>query len=711
MEIYKVNVLKNVMDTNMDDVRDILKVFDKIKSGSINKKIVEIRNSNDKAVINKLKESLPSFTVSATFSGKRRKEMVKDYNSLIHLDYDDIENPRELKNKFSKLETTFCAFISPSGNGLKVFIKTNATSDTHEKAFNELKSLYDNFVGIESDKSVKDFTRLCYASCDYSLYLNEESIVFDVIEFIKPKEITQEYTPEHAYNYTSNIITFTSGSRNVFTYTYACNANELGIEECKTIDYVASLSEPDFTYDEIERTVRNAYKRNSSQFAKLQFSKTATFDFESLQSPLIGDEIYNNLPQVLKEACSHFNNRERDVFLIASITVLSGYFSNVKGTHDKKLVYPNLYSFIIANAASGKSAAKYAKVFGKNYHHELRKSSQELMKEYKKAKSEYDKSKKSNKTENIEEPEKPNQLMFFVPGDTSEASLIGHIGENEGKGCVFETEADTISGANKQEWGGFSPVLRKNFHHEDISRTRKTDDEFTEISNSRFSFLTTGTPNQVNGLIPNSEDGLYSRFLFYVFSIPYEWRTTYTQEIGDSMDVILYKLGESFYTNQKNDKEKRFSLTPKQGNKLDDTFKSILKNMKNDDCQEEAVSVLYRHGLMTYKIAMTLSAIESNDDLITCSDKVFDLSINLITDVFLGNSLEQLKRMSNSNINSRSKQISFLKALPIDFERKEAVSVAKKIGIPQRSADNYLKILVQQGKIIKQTHGSYRKYN
>ena len=319
--------------------------------------------------------------------------------------------------------------------------------------------------------------------------------------------------------------------------------------------------------------------------------------------------------------------------------------------------------------------------------------------------------KKSNKTENIEEPEKPNQLMFFIPWDTSEASLIGHIGENEGKGCVFETEADTISGANKQEWGGFSPVLRKNFHHEDISRTRKTDDEFTEISNSRFSFLTTGTPNQVNGLIPNSEDGLYSRFLFYVFSIPYEWRTTYTQEIGDSMDVILYKLGESFYTNQKNVKEKRFSLTPKQGNKLDDTFKSILKNMKNDDCQEEAVSVLYRHGLMTYKIAMTLSAIESNDDIITCSDKVFDLSINLITDVFLGNSLEQLKRMSNSNINSRSKQISFLKALPIDFERKEAVSVAKKIGIPQRSADNYLKILVQQGKIIKQTHGSYRKHN
>ena len=95
---------------------------------------------------------------------------------------------------------------------------------------------------------------------------------------------------------------------------------------------------------------------------------------------------------------------------------------------------------------------------------------------------------------------------------------MGHIKENDGKGCVFETEADTISGANKQEWGGFSPVLRKNFSGEDISRSRKTDDEFTEISNPRFSFLTTGTPDQVKRLIPTAQDGLYSRFLFYVFS-------------------------------------------------------------------------------------------------------------------------------------------------------------------------------------------------
>lgn len=100
------------------------------------------------------------------------------------------------------------------------------------------------------------------------------------------------------------------------------------------------------------------------------------------------------------------------------------------------------------------------------------------------------------------------------------------------------------------------------------------------------------------------------------------------------MDVSLYKLGQSFYTNQNNNKERIFSLTPKQGKKLDDTFRNVLKTMKKDNGQEEAVSVLFRHGLMTYKVAMTLSAIESNDDKIRCSGKVFDLSLKLITEVF-----------------------------------------------------------------------------
>ena len=97
----------------MKDERNILNVFDKIKNEDLKIQIDQIRNTNDKVEQNLLKESLPAFTVSATFNGRRKKYNVKEYNSLIHLDYDNIENPEQLKDELSKLETTFCAFISP----------------------------------------------------------------------------------------------------------------------------------------------------------------------------------------------------------------------------------------------------------------------------------------------------------------------------------------------------------------------------------------------------------------------------------------------------------------------------------------------------------------------------------------------------------------------------------------------------------------------
>ena len=172
---------------------DISDVFEKIKNGVVKRKIEVIRRTTNKAKINNLKEDLPSFTVSATFKDRRIKENVKDYNGLIHLDYDGIENPEQLKDEVSKLETTFCAFTSPSGKGLKVFIKTNATLEYHEESFNKLKYLYDTCAGIDSDKSVKDVTRLCYASSDPYLYLNNESIVFNVIEYLKPEETTKQH--------------------------------------------------------------------------------------------------------------------------------------------------------------------------------------------------------------------------------------------------------------------------------------------------------------------------------------------------------------------------------------------------------------------------------------------------------------------------------------------------------------------------------------
>ena len=108
---------------------------------------------------------------------------------------------------------------------------------------------------------------------------------------------------------------------------------------------------------------------------------------------------------------------------------------------------------------------------------------------------------------------------------------------------------------------------------------------------------------------------------------------------------------------------------------------------------------------------MIFSALESKDQKILCTDKVFDLSLKLISEVFLDNSLEQLKRMPKATVASPSKHKKLFDALPKEFNRKKAIDLAKEIGISQRSADGYLKTLQDQGKIIKQKHGLYIKFS
>ena len=70
-----------------------------------------------------------------------------------------------------------------------------------------------------------------------------------------------------------------------------------------------------------------------------------------------------------------------------------------------------------------------------------------------------------------------------------------HLEFNEGSGCICESEADTITNALKQEWGGFNDVLRKAFHNETILSSRRAYFEYTKIEAPKLSLSITGTPN------------------------------------------------------------------------------------------------------------------------------------------------------------------------------------------------------------------------
>src|SRR5690606_8805336 len=96
--------------------------------------------------------------------------------------------------------------------------------------------------------------------------------------------------------------------------------------------------------------------------------------------------------------------------------------------------------------------------------------------------------------------------------------------------------------------------LRKGYHHETFSSSRKMDNEFIDIESPKLSLVLSGTPEQIHGLIHSAEDGLFSRITFYTYDgggsvwkdvSPYANRVNYKEyftELGNELFVAINAL-------------------------------------------------------------------------------------------------------------------------------------------------------------------------
>ena len=706
----KINFLNSVKGLQFKKA-EVQKVLQQIQKGYWKKQINDMRyhvkNGNEDEA-EEIKRNLPCMTISATFKERRKKDYVDSYTGLLHLDYDKLENAEEVKTNLISIPYTYSAFISPSGNGVKVLVKSDNAMSSHEVAFNSLREYYDKIVNVESDSSVKDITRLCYMSYDPDLYLNETSEVF------KYKTSTLDQIDlSWVWSFTSNKHKFVVGNRNNYVYSFACNANRYGVDISDTYNYAYSYSDASFSQNEIETTIKSAYENNVNENGSARQTAISAKDkYVEDSSPMIPEYIHEALPKTLRDACNVFSGRKRDVFLTSALSVISGGLHNVYGLYDKERVFPNLYSFVIAPPASGKGSMKFAKQLGDCFHDLLFSQSKESLKQYKKLKRLFDRKLKKAKTdeqlEALIEPEKPKSSMFFIPADTSSAMMIKHLEDNDGMGCICETEADTLTNTLKQDWGSYSDVLRKGFHGESISKSRMTDLDYSEIKEPKFSVAITGTPNQLDALITSIQDGLFSRFIFYSFSAKQKWRSTYTEAITISNNDIFKGFSADLCDKFRSNNIQKFVMTRKQGMHLDKVFSEALGHnsiLYNDDIS----GIIYRLGLMTFKIAMTLAALRSDEPEITCSDLEFKTSLDLVEKVYLRHSIDILNKINKDSKRLNKTQNELLNWMKSQgkLKRCDIWNKAKTMDIKERTLADILKRFVDLELIKKVKHGLY----
>ena len=684
---------------------ELIKVLNAIKEGKFDKEITQLREADSEEEKGRIKNSLLAFTPSVELNTGRKFAEGDSYSSIIHLDYDKLDDVPGALKKIKALDYTYSCFISPSGNGIKVFVRVSNEMEQHKDAFNTLRHYYDKAVGRESDKSIKDLNRLCFVSSDPELYLNEESKVFDYTT------ISMTRTAEELWEYTSRKETFTVGNRNNFVHFFACNANREGLDIEEVKSYCSSMTDATLTYQEIEKTIRSAYENNTSQFAEMQSVQFVQSCSKKDKSPMIPEEVYDNLPPVLKESCEVFSGRERDVYLTSALCIIGGGLSNMKGLYSKKIVYPNLYSFIIAPAASGKGAMNYARNLGDCYDKILESKNKEAKALYETELEIYNFKKRIAKKEedirNLKKPEKPKFKTFFIPGNTSSAMIYKHLEFNNGNGCICESEADTITNALRQEWGNFSDVLRDAFHNEKLSNSRKTDFEYIKIEEPKLSIAITGTPDQVKGILKSTQNGLASRFIYYYYETPPKWKKTYTVSIDQTKQEQFALFTQELCHKFSSQSSRLFNLTESQGSKLDNIFSETLEE-KYELHGGDSSSLVFRLGEITYRIAMVLSGIRTDEPIMECEDRDFETAMELAK-VYLAHGLNVFEKINNRENKLPLNEERWMNKLPKEFTSTEAISIAKKLGIKERTVYKKLRDYVGIGLLKKVKTGVYRK--
>lgn len=443
-------------------------------------------------------------------------------------------------------------------------------------------------------------------------------------------------------------------------------------------------------------------------------SKSEEFD-EAGEMPTFSNLISDTLPAFFAQIVGLANSDEdADLLLLGSLAVVSACLPGVHGIYGEREVFPNLFVFITAQASAGKGRLSLCKHIVQPIHDELKQLYAAELEEYKQKKAEYNADKKNN-----EPPKEPLIKTLLIPANSSATSVYQILNDNGGVGLMFETEGDTLANTFKSDHGNFSDGLRKAFHHEMISYSRRKDREFVELTKPCLSTLLSGTPQQILSLIPNAENGLFSRFIFYYMNIRLVWNNVFAKT-ERSLDHYFIEYGKQFYELYRFLKTSQplcFTLTTSQQDRFNDFFAQVQNDYANLFGLDFVASVR-RFGLITYRLAMifsTLRIMETGDiqASLVCSDEDFASAVAMAKILLrhtakIFGSLPVSDSVVASSAPTVIKQV-FFEHLPSEFDRQTFLAVAQQLQISVRSAERYIQRYCKDGFLNHLDFGRYAK--
>lgn len=384
----------------------------------------------------------------------------------------------------------------------------------------------------------------------------------------------------------------------------------------------------------------------------------------------------------------------KGILTVASAVIPGVTFHNREG----RKVRCNLFYAVIANAGSNKSRIGNLETLLTQIHEEIR---QEEVR------------KKATIPKGSARPPSRNVL---VTGNITRARVIEHLCANEDSPLLLvDSEMDSITNSMLGDNGGFRAELRKAYHHEFISSSKKTDDELLEVKSPHLSMLITGTFDQAVKYLHPITDGFASRHWFDVNLAPTKFAaygnpgSTSPESVLSLWSAHFYKMWIFFQSRSVTVgfSEDQIMLLNGLGNEWDEELQAT---------EDHSKDFPYRHILMVLKVAATLTALSNyfksnEEDHLICEIDSFKYALSLVSHSY--RQFQELYELLPAGREFKAElgagANTLFKMLPDCFSSQDSYKIAAELGFGDRQTRTYLKQLCALQKLKRMGRGQYEK--
>jgi hypothetical protein len=166
----QINIFKDAYNTDPIETMSIDTFLDGVKLGRWKDQVERVRSCVDKDSRDEAKRSVPSVTVSGTFSKRTQADMIT-HSGFICIDV-DVQFDR---STLCRDPYTYALFDSVSKQGVAIIVRINP--DKHSESFDYLKRHYFETYGLVIDTKPRNVVSLRFVSYDPYLYINPDARV------------------------------------------------------------------------------------------------------------------------------------------------------------------------------------------------------------------------------------------------------------------------------------------------------------------------------------------------------------------------------------------------------------------------------------------------------------------------------------------------------------------------------------------------------